>query len=133
VRVLAGPVCVGTDKPNLFLVSHADGTIIVYDKDREDGVFAPQPPTVSLSSPPRQPSNDPTPPSAEVNSPAGKWNPLDNILVTLPPWHPVNATTVPAGGEKGDRNKVTKSPVSHWKVSKRGVVGTCFKFDWQAG
>ncbi|KAG1741949.1 hypothetical protein EDB19DRAFT_1703029, partial [Suillus lakei] len=25
--------------PNLFFISHADGTIIVYDKEREDGMF----------------------------------------------------------------------------------------------
>ena len=110
--------------PNLFLVSHADGTIIVYDKDREDGVFSPQPPTASLASPPRPPSNDPIPPSSEGSSPAGEWNPLDSIFVTIPPWHPANATGAPAGGGKGDRDKATKNPVSHWKVSKRSVVGT---------
>jgi catabolite repression protein CreC len=110
--------------PNLFLVSHADGTIIVYDKDREDGVFTPQPPTASLASPPRQSSNEPNPPSAEADPPTGEWNPLDSIFVTIPPWHPVNAAGAPAGGGKGDRDKATKNPVSHWKVSKRGVVGT---------
>jgi catabolite repression protein CreC len=109
--------------PNLFLVSHADGTIIVYDKDREDGVFTPQPPTSSLGPPPRQSSNDPIPPSPEPSPPAGEWNPLDSIFVTIPPWHPVNATAAPAGGGKGDRDKATKNPVSHWKVSKRSVVG----------
>jgi hypothetical protein len=32
-----------------LLVSRADGTIVVYDKDREDGVFTPQVPTASLA------------------------------------------------------------------------------------
>jgi catabolite repression protein CreC len=110
--------------PNLFLVSHADGTIIVYDKDREDGVFTPQAPTASLASPPRPVSNGPTPPSPEGSSSTGEWNPLDSIFVTIPPWHPVNAAGSQTGGGKGDRDKATKNPVSHWKVSKRGVVGT---------
>ena len=112
--------------PNLFLVSHADGTIVVYDKDREDGVFTPQPPTASLASPPRPLTNDPAPLSPEVSSPAGEWNPLDSIFVTIPPWHPVNAAGAQAGGGRGDRDKATKNPVSHWKVSKRGVVGAYY-------
>jgi hypothetical protein len=106
--------------PNLFLVSHADGTIIVYDKDRDDGVFTAQAPTASPVSPLRPPSI-PTP--AEPTSPAGEWNPLDSIFVTIPPWHPVNATSAAGGGGRGDRDKTTKNPVSHWKVSKRSVVG----------
>ena len=111
--------------PNLFLVSHADGTIVVYDKDREDGVFTPQAPTASLASPPRPLTNDPAPPSPEASPPAGEWNPLDSIFVTIPPWHPANSAGAQAGGGRGDRDKAAKNPVSHWKVSKRGVVGTC--------
>ena len=112
--------------PNLFLVSHADGTIVVYDKDREDGVFTPQTPTASLASPPRPLTKDPTPFSPEGSLPAGEWNPLDSIFVTIPPWHPVNAAGAQAGGGRGDRDKATKNPVSHWKVSKRGVVGAYY-------
>jgi catabolite repression protein CreC len=107
--------------PNLFLVSHADGTIVVYDKDREDGVFTPQAPTASLASL----TNDPAPTSPEASSSAGEWNPLDSIFVTIPPWHPVNSAGAQAGGGRGDRDKAAKNPVSHWKVSKRGVVGMC--------
>ena len=111
--------------PNLFLVSHADGTIVVYDKDRDDGVFTAQSPTASPL-PPLRPPSDPTilPPS-EPSSPAGEWNPLDSIFVTIPPWHPVNAAGASGGGGRGDRDKTSKNPVSHWKVSKRSVVGMC--------
>ncbi|KAH9958312.1 WD40 repeat-like protein [Russula dissimulans] len=116
--------------PNLFLVSHADGTIIVYDKDREDGAFSPQAPTASLASPPRTPANGQAPPSPEMTPPGtGEWNPLDSIFVTIPPWHPVNAAGTQAAGGKGDRDKATKNPVSHWKVSKRSVVDFVFSPD----
>ncbi|KAH9993809.1 WD40-repeat-containing domain protein [Russula vinacea] len=111
--------------PNLFLVSHADGTIVVYDKDREDGVFTPQAPTASLASL----TNDPAPTSPEASSSAGEWNPLDSIFVTIPPWHPVNSAGAQAGGGRGDRDKAAKNPVSHWKVSKRGVVDFVFSPD----
>ena len=109
-------------------MSHADGTIVVYDKEREDGVFTAQAPTASLASPPRPSTSDPTP--SEGSSPAGEWNPVDSIFVTIPPWHPVNAAGAQSGGGKGDRDKATKNPVSHWKVSKRGVVGNCYDRWW---
>jgi len=110
-------------------VSHADGTIVVYDKEREDGAFTPQAPTASFASPPRPPTNDPAPLSPEGSSSAGEWNPLDSIFVTIPPWHPVNAAGVQSGSGRGDRDKATKNPVSHWKVSKRGVVDFVFSPD----
>ena len=103
--------------PNLFLVSHADGTIIVYDKDRDDGLFAPQHPHSGL----------PQPPSARpAAAAAGEWNPLDTIFVTMPPWHPVNGGPGAAGGGgRGERDKAAKNPVSHWKVAHRSIVGAC--------
>jgi len=54
---------------------------------------------------------------------------LDSIFVTIPPWHPVNATGASGGGGRGDRDKTTKNPVSHWKVSKRSVVDFVFSPD----
>lgn len=98
----------------LFLVSHADGTIIVYDKERDDGTFTPQDPT----SPAHE--NGGTPVSDEP-SPAKEWDPMDNIFVTMPPWHP--ATGNPSIPGKSEKDKVAKNPVSHWRISKRGVVG----------
>ena len=102
--------------PNLFLVSHMDGTMIIYDKEREDGAFTPQEPT-STSSNGASSSNS----SAHSDpTPAGEWNPLDSIFVTMPPWHPV---TNVSGGGKGEKEKAAKNPVSHWKVSKKSIVG----------
>ncbi|KAI9446155.1 WD40 repeat-like protein [Lactarius indigo] len=110
--------------PNLFLVSHADGTIIVYDKDRDDGVFTAQPPTSSPVSSLRPPSNGPS------SYFPGEWNPLDSIFVTNSPMASCQCDKVPQeGAGEGDRDKATKNPVSHWKVSKRSVVDFVFSPD----
>ncbi|KAI0075272.1 hypothetical protein K474DRAFT_1676500 [Panus rudis PR-1116 ss-1] len=79
------------NSPNLFLVSHADGTILVYDKEREDGIFTPNEPTAPSSTPfdGSPPNTTPVPPGG---SPPGEWNPLDSIFVTMPPWHPVTTS-----------------------------------------
>lgn len=103
----------------LFLVSHADGTIIVYDKERDDGVFSVTVPTTQTSPlcPPQ-----PNPHSSQNQSqPAGEWDPLTTIYVTVPPWHPEASVS---GGAKADKG-VAKNPVSHWRLSKRAVVGAC--------
>ena len=101
----------------LFLVSHADGTIIVYDKERDDGTFIPQDPSNT--------SIDPTNPSHV--SPDGtlhnEWDPTDNIFVTMPPWHPVTSGAALNVPGKSDKDKAVKNPVSHWRLSRRGVVG----------
>ncbi|KAH9071199.1 WD40 repeat-like protein [Lactarius deliciosus] len=72
--------------PNLFLVSHADGTIIVYDKDRDDGSI---------------------------------YRTAPNCFTSVPQEE---------AGE-ADRDKATKNPVSHWKVSKRSLVDFVFSPD----
>ncbi|KAI0263363.1 WD40-repeat-containing domain protein [Gloeopeniophorella convolvens] len=87
--------------PNLFLVSHADGTIIVYDKDRDDGAFVP-------------------------GGGNGEWNPLDSVFVSIPPWHPAHAA---GAGGRGDKDKTTKNPVSHWRVARRSIVDFVFSPD----
>ncbi|KAI9439472.1 WD40 repeat-like protein [Lactarius psammicola] len=115
--------------PNLFHVSHMDGTITVYDKDRDDGVFTAQPSTASPVSSLLPPAYGPIPPYVESSSPAGEWSPLDSIFVTIPPWHPVNATGASGGGGRGDRDKATKNLVSHWEVSERSVVDFVFSPD----
>lgn len=102
----------------LFLVSHADGTVVVYDKEREDGVFTPHDP----SSPPPEIG----PAGADDKSIPREWDPLDNIFVSMPPWHPVTAGGGLTGsGTKNDKDKTAKNPASHWRVSKRSVVGRC--------
>lgn len=106
------------DSPNLFLVSHADGTIVVYDKEREDGVFAPQEPGAPSESNPASPVE-----GTASGSSMGEWDPLDSIFVTMPPWHPVAAGGVISSGGKQDKDKTAKNPVSHWKVSRKNIVG----------
>ena len=100
----------------LFLVSHADGTIVVYDKEKDDGTFTPQDPSAPV-------------PDASGSSDEGssqkEWDPLDNIFVTMPPWHPVTSGAA-FNGSKGEKEKVAKNPVSHWRVSRRSVVGKNF-------
>jgi catabolite repression protein CreC len=57
-----------------------------------------------------------------------EWNPLDNMFVTMPPWHPVTSGAgLGSTGWKQDKEKVAKNPVSHWKVSRRSVVGEVFR------
>jgi catabolite repression protein CreC len=112
---------------SLFLVSHADGTIIVYEKDREDGPFTPRTPPTGVSSPlshphPQTPNN---PLSASTSGDGGApshddyfegpWDPMDDMFVT--PNH--------AGGAVGlnEKGPSKKNPVSHWRVSKKSILG----------
>jgi WD40 repeat protein len=102
--------------PTLFLVSHADGTIIVYDKEREDGLFTASIPN-GLTNIPHITVN------AHHPSPVSdKWDPLSSIFVTPPPWHP-EATG------RGEKGVVAKNPVSHWRLCRRGVVDFVFSPD----
>ena len=94
----------------------------MYDKEREDGVFTPRDPDlggpalVDIMSP-QSPS---TPP------PSGPWNPLDTIFVTQPPWHPASIASALSNGKADkEKDRVPKNPVSHWRVSKKRVVGEC--------
>ncbi|KDR73535.1 hypothetical protein GALMADRAFT_227983 [Galerina marginata CBS 339.88] len=107
----------------LFLVSHADGTIIVYDIEREDGTFTPQDPNSSQVD-----ANSYLSPGDDGTS--QEWDPLDAIFVTMPPWHPVTsaAGALNASG-KPDKEKAAKNPVSHWRLSKHGVVDFVFSPD----
>ncbi|KAF9014002.1 WD40-repeat-containing domain protein [Cyathus striatus] len=108
----------------LFLVSHADGTIIVYDKERDDGSFTPQDP------------NNPTLPTdgSNLNSglddtnSAGDWDSTDSMFVTLPPWHPGSFIPFSSAG-KSEKERAVKNPVSHWRISKRAVVDFVFSPD----
>ncbi|KAF7778567.1 hypothetical protein Agabi119p4_2912 [Agaricus bisporus var. burnettii] len=104
----------------LFLVSHADGTIVVYDKEREDGTFSPQEPTGAST-------------SLDVNedsAPQRDWDPTDNIFVTMPPWHPVTTGgAINVAGKPDKDAKVAKNPVSHWRIARKGVVDFVFSPD----
>lgn len=109
--------------PNLFLVSHADGTILLYDKEREDGVFSPRDPTSTV---PTDVNGIPQTPQV----PPEPWNPLDSIFVTFPPWHPATiASSMSNGKTDKDKDRIPKNPVSHWRVSKKKVVDFVFSPD----
>jgi len=44
----------------------------------------------------------------------------------MPPWHPVMSGT---GQGKADKEKAIKNPVSHWRVSRRGILDFVFSPD----
>lgn len=108
--------------PTLFLASHADGTVIVYDKERDDGAFTaadPEAPPASVTEPAFPMDND-------LRDAGGEWNPLYSIFVTMPPWHPATvAGTGPPVSGKPEKEKTVKNPVSHWRVARRAIVGAC--------
>ncbi|KAI0748483.1 WD40 repeat-like protein [Daedaleopsis nitida] len=108
--------------PNLFLVSHADGTIIVYDKERVDGAFVPYEPGTS-------PISATSADGSSSSSSQGDWNSLDSIFVTMPPWHPVTIGGPVHVGVKPEKDKTAKNPVSHWRVSRRSIIDFVFSPD----
>ncbi|KAK7015164.1 hypothetical protein VNI00_019189 [Paramarasmius palmivorus] len=98
---------------------HSDGTIVVYDREREDGTFTPSEPGPSHTNTSSANGSD------SHTSSEDSWDPMDNIFVTMPPWHPVGA------GAKSDKDKAAslRNPVSHWRVSKKSVVDFVFSPD----
>ena len=94
---------------------------MLYDREREDGVFSPKDPTAPASS--LAPSD-----GSFGSGSSREWNPLDSMFVTMPPWHPVViASTLSNGGKNDkekDKDKIPKNPVSHWRVSKKKIVGS---------
>lgn len=101
----------------LFLASHADGTIIIYDVEREDGTFTPQDPNTYVSSGSSTALN----PGQSSSEAAHEWDPLDSIFVTMPPWHP--AASAPTNTPKPGKAEAAKNPVSHWRLSRRSILG----------
>ncbi|KAG5645577.1 hypothetical protein DXG03_005715 [Asterophora parasitica] len=98
----------------VWLVSHADGTIVVYDKERDDGAFVAQDPVG------KSPESNGV--SRSEDGSHKEWDPVDSIFVTMPPWHPITSGGLSSNG-KSDKEKQAKNPVSHWRVSRRSIVG----------
>ncbi len=93
---------------------------MVYDKEREDGLFSPKEPGVSPSNTPSEGT------SSSGSSSPSEWNPLESIFVTMPPWHPVVIASTLSNGKADkdkDKDKIPKNPVSHWRISKKKIVG----------
>ncbi|KAK7040943.1 hypothetical protein VNI00_009539 [Paramarasmius palmivorus] len=106
-------------QPRYFWSRMQDGTIVVYDREREDGTFTPSEPGPSHTNTSSANGSD------SHTSSEDSWDPMDNIFVTMPPWHPVGA------GAKSDKDKAAslRNPVSHWRVSKKSVVDFVFSPD----
>ncbi|CAE6441353.1 hypothetical protein ACGC1H_004215 [Rhizoctonia solani] len=98
----------------LLLASYADGTIVVYDTERQDAAFVPHDPSKPMPLPVVLDSEEQQSSSAASAS-ERMWDPLNEILVT--------SNTGPDG-------KNLKNPVSHWRLTeKKSVVDFVFSPD----
>ncbi|GAA5968262.1 hypothetical protein JCM11641_003787 [Rhodosporidiobolus odoratus] len=104
------------NRSNLFLTSHADGTILIWDKDREDapGIVPNPAPTAGLSG--AEKGRDWTMGGATMGNgkvPEG----CEDMVVT----------------RQGavDKKGVRLNPVSHWKLSKKAITAFAFSPDLQ--
>ncbi|KAG8716208.1 hypothetical protein FRC11_007382 [Ceratobasidium sp. 423] len=99
----------------LLLASYADGTIVVYDTERQDAAFVPHDPSKPMPPPPPVPDSDEQQSSNGSTGSERMWDPLNEILVTS------------NGGPDG---KNLKNPVSHWRLTeKKSVVDFVFSPD----
>ncbi|KZS90026.1 WD40 repeat-like protein [Sistotremastrum niveocremeum HHB9708] len=113
----------------LFFTCHADGTMILFDKEREDGTF-----TRILGSSAQTPKPE-SEASADIgHSPSdfsSDWDTLSGIIVSTPPLLAAKA------GQSGSNNihsptgkeKPARNPVAHWKVSRRPIPDFTFSPD----
>lgn len=116
--------------PTLFLVSHADGTIVVYDKERDDGMFSPSIPSASALTTLNVPGPSALGVPAQIQAPSQPqggtdWDPTSTMHVTTPPWHPESSVAAKERTDKG----IAKNPVSHWRVSRRSIMDFVFSPD----
>ena len=109
---------------NLFVTSHADGSMIVWDKDREDATFLPAPSIIgSLASPTRSigKENDAPPVHDKRHAPVSESTAGDAIDITVT--RPVVVDNV----KKGNTDKF--NPISHWQISKKSIYAFAFSPD----
>ncbi|KAG9091315.1 hypothetical protein FRC06_000614 [Ceratobasidium sp. 370] len=109
----------------LLLASYADGTIVVYDTERQDAPFTPLDPTkpmvIPVHAPPADGENASTNGSGSGEKEERMWNALDELLVTP------NASGPGTGGAGA---KGMKNPVSHWRVTdKKSIADFVFSPD----
>ncbi|MDI1489763.1 MAG: hypothetical protein OHK93_000961 [Ramalina farinacea] len=96
---------------NLFLASHMDGTLIVYDKEREDAAFVPE----TANGFPTSPSN-----GDQISSP----------LPDTPSSTTTTTNTTPLHINKSVNSKNQKSnPVASWKLSNHCTTAFAFSPD----
>lgn len=99
------------------MVSHKDGSIIVYDKEREDSTFAPRnPAAASKTHDVDNPSNlAPRTSEDAFSTESTEWDSRGEMLVTPGP----SGLALPGGSKE----KILKNPVSHWRVSRKAIYG----------
>ena len=92
--------------------------MVVYDRDREDGAFTPREPhgPEVLPSPLPSPNNGGQKPNGQ--GALGLQEPDHLVQTEWDPLHEMFVTSNPLGNEKALRN-----PVSHWRVSKKKILG----------
>ncbi|GAA5957676.1 hypothetical protein JCM3765_001476 [Sporobolomyces pararoseus] len=99
------------NRSNLFLTSHADGTVLIWDKDREDwNGFVPKDPSVarSIASGKENEWSDPRIAHGEEGKAVlGR----EELIVSKPP----------TLDKKGQSVAGKFNPVSHWKVSRHAI------------
>ena len=101
------------------MVSHADGTILVYDVERADSnSFTPDDPNTSQSHTALMGNDD----LEKLDN--KEWDPMESLFATLPPGHPGAANLLATG--KSEKDKNLKNPVTHWRVSKGSILGIHF-------
>jgi hypothetical protein len=99
------------NRSNLFLTSHADGTVLIWDKDREDwNGFAAKDPTVarSIASGKENEWSDPRIAHGEEGKAVSG---REELVVSKPP----------TLDKKGQSLAAKFNPVSHWKVSRQAI------------
>ncbi|GAA6008987.1 hypothetical protein JCM10207_004056 [Rhodosporidiobolus poonsookiae] len=107
------------NRSNLFLTSHADGTMLVWDKDREDtNTFVPSP--VSRAPPSSGKENEWFPGGAPMGSGKAAQG-QEDMVVTRP------AVVTDKKGQSSARF----NPVSHWRLSRKAITAFAFSPDLQ--
>lgn len=118
---------------NIFLTSHADGSIVVWDKDREDwSGFTPTVPSAghaggkendfggnvngNVNGGSSKTSSGEGSVLEEKHAPVGGQQPagMGDIIVSKP-----------AQVDKKGQSMTRFNPISHWRVSKKAITGKC--------
>ena len=113
---------------NLFVTSHADGSMIVWDKDREDAPFLPAPSIVgSLSSPNRPTGKENDAIGSAAPARDKRHAPVSESAADEPIDITVTRPIVVDNAKKGNTDKF--NPISHWQISKKSIYAFAFSPD----
>ncbi|GAA6027087.1 hypothetical protein JCM8097_006100 [Rhodosporidiobolus ruineniae] len=109
------------NRSNLFVTSHADGTMLIWDKDREDwNGFVPNPPA-SVSLPSRGKENEWSFAGAGATMGDRKVGAGSGEMVV----------SKPAAVDKKGQSTTKFNPVAHWRLSKKSITAFAFSPDLQ--